>query len=315
MSNFVFCLNAVLPSFLLIASGFLVRAIGLMDEIGIKQLNRLCFHLLLPLVMFKTAYTSNFSQDFDIRLLIISVCCIIIMIFAMTLVASKITDNRGQIGVMVQASFRSNAVLMGIPFAISLCGESAAGPTAVLVAFIVPIYNLLAVTVLSIYNDSPNRKTDALSVFENVIKNPLIIAAILGFALSAINLQLPQIVQKPIFSLAAAGSTIAMLAVGAQLNFKNAVKNIRLTAVVTFAKLIVLPIVGTAAAIMLGLRGSLLCAPFLILSMPAATGTASLADVMGADGNLAAEIVVFSTAVSVVTIFAGSFLLKSLALI
>lgn len=315
MENFFFCINAVLPSFLLIAAGFGVRSIGWLNDTGAKQINKLCFHLLLPLVMFKTAYTSSFSTAFDLRLLLICVLCVLGMIAAMLLIAPHMTPSRGQIGVMVQASFRSNAVLLGIPFAISLCGEEAAGPMGVLVAFIVPIYNLLAVILLSIYTDKPGQKVDVKSVIINVISNPLIVMGITGFVLSGLNVTFPTVIQRPLFDLASAGSTIAMLGVGTQLNFKNAMRNLRLTLVSSVAKLIVLPIIGTSIAVALGIRGAALCAPFLILSTPSATGSAPLADVMGADGALAAEMVVFSTGVSVVTIFLGSFVLKSLGMI
>lgn len=315
MENLLFCINAVIPSFIIIAAGYSVRLFGLMEEKSVKQFNKVCFNIFLPLVMFKNAYTSDFSRDFDWRVIGVTISCLFIMIAVMALIAPRFTNRRGQIGAMIQGSFRSNAVLMGIPFAISLCGEEAAGPTSVLVVFTVPLYNLLAVLVFSIYNDKQRSRPNIAAVLKKIITNPLIIGFLIGISFNLLNITLPQVVEKPIYSLASAGSTVAMFAVGAQLNFKSAIRNIRLTAVTAFAKLVAMPIMATLLSLAVGLKGAYLCAPFIILSMPCATASAAQADGMNADGTLAAEMVVFTTAASIVTIFIGSFILKTLGLI
>lgn len=315
MENLIFCINAVIPSFIIIAAGYSVRLFGLMEEKSVKQFNKVCFNIFLPLVMFKTAYTSNFTRDFDPRVIGVTVVCLLLMIALMSFIAPHFTSQRGRIGVMIQGSFRSNAVLMGIPFAISLCGEEAAGPAAVLVVFVVPLYNLLSVLVFSVYNDKEKTRPNLMAVVKKIITNPLIDGFLVGMTFNLLNIPLAQVIEKPVYSLASAGSTVAMFTVGAQLNFKNAVRNIKLTAVSAFAKLVVLPLMGTLLSIAVGLKGAYLCAPFLILSMPCATASAAQADGMNADGTLAAEMVVFTTAVSIVTIFIGSFVLKTLGLI
>lgn len=315
MENFIFCLNAVAPGFLLIAAGYFVRVVGWLDEVGTKQVNRLCFYLLLPLLLFKTAYTSDFSTAFDPVMLSLCVVCLLGMIGVMLLIAPRLTDSRGRIGVMVQASFRSNAVMLGLPFAISLCGEEAAGPMGVLVACAVPLYNVLAVIIFSIYTDKPGTKINLKTIVVNVFSNPLVAASIAGFILAGLHISLPVLIQRPVFDLGTAGSIVAMLGVGAQLDFKNALKNIKLTLVCACAKLLVLPLVGTAIGILIGLERIPLCALFLVLATPNATGCPVMADVMGGDGALAAEMVVFTTGASVVTVFFGSLILKNMGLI
>lgn len=315
MENFIFCLNAVAPGFLLIACGYGVRQIGWLDDIGTKQINRLCFHLLLPLLMFKTVYTSDFKTAFDPVLVSLCVLCLLGMIGVMLLIAPRLTHSRGRIGVMVQASFRSNAVMLGLPFVISLSGEAAAGTMGVLVACTVPLYNVLAVIIFSIYTDTPGQKVDIKSVVLNVFSNPLVLSGIAGFALSALHIPLPVLIQRPLFDLGTAGSIIAMVGVGAQLDFKNALRNMKLTLICACAKLLVLPLVGTVIGVLIGMGKIPLCALFLVLATPNATGCPVMADVMGADGALAAEMVVFTTGASVITVFLGSLILKNMGLI
>lgn len=304
-----------MPGFLLIGCGYAIRRIGWLSEVGAKQINRLCFHLLLPSLLFRTIYTSDFKASFDPLLLTLCFGCLLGMIGVMLLIAPRLTDSRGRIGVITQASFRSNAIMLGLPFAINLSGEAAAGTMGVLVAFTMPMYNVLAAILFSVYNDDPDQKINVKSVAVNVLSNPLIIAAIAGFSISALPFPLPTLIQRPIFDLASAGTVVAMIGVGAQLDFKSALHNIRLTLVASCAKLIVLPLVGTALGVLFGLGKAPLCALFLVLGTPNATTCPVVADVMGADGPLAVEMVVFTTVASVFTVFLGSLILKNMGLI
>ena len=67
MADFIFCLNAILPSFLLIAIGYYVKSIGLVNSTGIAQFNKVLFYLLMPMITFENTYTSDLSHDFDMR--------------------------------------------------------------------------------------------------------------------------------------------------------------------------------------------------------------------------------------------------------
>lgn len=127
--------------------------------------------------------------------------------------------------------------------------------------------------------------------------------------MSGLHISLPTLLQRPVFDLGTAGSIIAMVGIGAQLDFKNALRNMKLTLICACAKLLVLPLIGTTVAILIGMKDVALCSLFLILATPNATGCPVMADVMGADGALAAEMV-FTTGASVVTVFVARLFLK-----
>ena len=311
MDNLVFCLNAVTPVFLLIATGTAIRSAGLLDENGAKQINKLSYYIFLPLVMFRTAYTSALSEAFDLGLLLLAIACITGIVGITLLFAPCLTTSRGQIAVLAQASYRSNIGMVGIAFASSLSGEFAAAQMGVMVAILVPLYNVFAVILFSVYSDVPKQSISLKSIALNIVLNPMIMLNLLGFAFSGLGFVLPHILRKPLFDLASAGSVVALLGIGAQLSFNKILSNSRLTLAGAFTKLIFLPAVGTVIAVWLGMRDAMLCVLFLLLATPNATGCASMADIMGADGPLAAEMVVFSTAASAFTIFFGFFILKS----
>jgi len=204
---------------------------------------------------------------------------------------------------------------MSIPLASALCGEQNAGPTVILVALLPPIYNVLAVVIFSIYNDKARKSVKPLSLIIDMFKNPIIVSSGLGLIASLFSIKLPQVIESPIFTLSAAGSTLAIIGIGAQLDFKNALNNLKLTAVSVFTKLALLPAASVSAAIAAGFSGPMLCAVFVTMAMPCATGCATTADVMDADGALAAEIVAATTVVSMFTVFIGSVVLRASGLI
>lgn len=315
MENFFFCLNAVIPSFLLIATGFLARRCRWVEAQGARAVNGLCFHLFLPVLMFRNAYQADFSRDFNAMQVLLCLACIVAAAVIPLWAVGNRCASRGRAGTIAQAIYRSNAVLLGLPLAGSLAGDEGTNVMGILVTVTVPVYNLIAVVIFTFYTDNPQPPHDPLSVVKSILANPLIFMAIVGFVLGALRIELPEIISRPLFNIASAATPIAMIGVGALLDFENALRNLRVTACCAAAKLLVLPLVGTALGILLGLRGAPLCTLFLILATPCATGCTSMADVMGGDAALSSELVVFTTGISVVTLFLGSLFLKNAGLI
>lgn len=315
MADFIFCANAIFPSFLLIAIGYSVKKLKLVDPVGIAQFNKVLFYLLMPMITFENTYSSDLSHDFDMRVISVAFFSVFFAFFLMLWIAPRLTDDRAAIGSMIQGSFRSNAVAFGLPIAINFCGPTAAGPTAVLCTAMVPLYNIMAVTTFSVYNKKIKKRPDIIKIAKKILTNPLILSFIAGMMIQIFHLPLPVFFTKTVSSLSRAGSTMALVVIGMQLDFKNAVNNIKLSSAVALVRLIITPTIALTASIMLGLRGPLLCAPLFILAAPCATGCASLAEAMDGDGDLAAEMVVFTTAISIFTLFTYSFVLKSAGLI
>ena len=315
MADFIFCLNAILPSFLLIAIGYYVKSVGLVNSVGIAQFNKVLFYLLMPMITFENTYSSDLSHDFDMRVISVAFFCVLFSFALMSWIAPKMTADRAAIGSMIQGAFRSNAVAFGLPIAINFCGPEASGPTAVLCTAMVPLYNIMAVTTFSIYNRNSKKRPDIIKIAKKILTNPLILSFIAGMIIQILPFDMPIFFTKTVSSLSRAGSTMALVVIGMQLDFKNAINNIKLSSAVAAVRLLITPAIALTSSILLGLRGPLLCAPLFILAAPCATGCASLAEAMDGDGDLAAEMVVFTTALSLFTLFTYSFILKSAGLI
>ena len=107
--------------------------------------------------MFNNIYGSDFSSVFSPKSLafaVIGVFTIYFLSIGFTLLVEKSNYSRGA---MIQAIYRSNFVLMGLPIAANIFGKDKLGMTAVLVAVVVPIYNMLAVITLEIFERAKDK--------------------------------------------------------------------------------------------------------------------------------------------------------------
>lgn len=313
MENFLFTVNAVLPLFVIIAAGWLCQRKRLIVEDNIRFINRLCFRVLFPCIGFSSGYSSTLSFS-DFRLIGFSLGAYAASFAILLLAVPHFVRSREQACVVIHAGFRSNIVLFGIGMAYNLFGEAGAGPSILTVATMVPLGNVMSVLLMKIYDRGEGEPVNAASVIRSVATHPLIIAALLGILCSLSGVVLPTIIIEPIRDLAGAAAPIAMLGLGARLNFRSAAEHRRLLAAGCVIKLILLPAAAVAAGWLLGFRQYELGAVFIDFAMPTASVVAIMADSEGGDAALAGEMVVFTSAFSCFTLFAGVYLMRSIGL-
>ena len=213
---------------------------------------------------------------------------------------------------MVQAIFRSNFVLFGLPVAVSLCGENNVGPTSLLVGFVVPVFNVLAVICLEAFRGS---KPDFRKIFKGIITNPLIIASVLGIAMNLLGIPLPSGVHKSITDLGRIATPLALVALGAGFQFRRIRGYVRQLIICICGKLVVGPLIMLTLAALLGYRNEMLVPVLALFGSPVATSSYTMAELMGGDGTLAGSLVVLTTAFSILTMFLFIFALKQLGLV
>ncbi|HPW00337.1 MAG TPA: AEC family transporter, partial [Oscillospiraceae bacterium] len=189
MENLILTGNIVLPLFLLIAAGFALRRAGIVGESLSDGLNLLVFELFLPAMIFETIYETEVGGVFDAGLLGFSaVFTLAVTGLSMWIVPKLEPDDRKR-GTLVQAIFRSNVVIFGLPLVNAILGEGNSGPTALLIAFMIPLFNILSVMVFAYYGGG---KTDFRSFLRSCLKNPLMIACALGLLFPAASTRPPE---------------------------------------------------------------------------------------------------------------------------
>ena len=222
-------------------------------------------------------------------------------------------ENRRR-GVLVQAIFRSNFVIMGIPIIGNVYGQDALAVPTMMIAVIVPLYNIFGVLVLEMFRGN-SFKLDLLGLIRSVLRNPMILGGLLGAAIKLIGLELPAVVLKPIAQLAAATTPIALIILGASFKLGSFHNHLKQLIAALVSRLVIVPAVMMLIAVSMGFRGVELLTLFVIFGAPCAVAGYAMAQAMGGDAELAGNCVVYSSAASVVTIFGWVFLLTSLGFV
>lgn len=312
MENLILSFNVVLPLCLCIALGYFLYRINMIEEATQKSMNKLVFRVFLPIYVFNSIYTTDVAKVFDLRLVLLTVLGIVGIFCVLMVLIPRIEKDNAKRGVMVQAIFRSNYVLFGVPIAIALCGENNVGPTSLLVGFVVPIFNVLAVVCLETFRGG---KPDYRKMLRGIATNPLIIGSVLGIVLNMLNVPLPTGVHKSVTDLGKIATPLSLVVLGAGFRF-NAIRGYtRQIAICLTGKLILSPMLTVAIGVMLGLRNEMLVPVLAVFGSPIAVSSYTMAEQMEGDGRLAASLVVLTSVCSIFTMFLFIFTLKQLGLV
>ena len=311
MENLMISANAVLPMCLIMALGYGTRRLGWIRREEIFVINKIAFRIFLPCLLYYNVYCSDLSGSFDPLLMAYAVGGVLLtfgLAIGYTLLTEKLPERRG---VMIQGMFRSNYVIMGIPVATALLGSDQLGTVSILIAVVVPLFNMLAVVVLEVFR---GQKPKPLHILGQIVKNPLVIASALGILTLAAGIRLPHILEQTIQSISAIASPLQLFLLGAFFQFSGLKTYRRELVTVSAAKLIVSPGLFLGLGALLGFRGVAFVSLIGIFASPTAVNSFTMAQQMGGDAELAGDIVVTTSAVSILTMFLWVFLFKSLGI-
>lgn len=312
MENLIFSINVVLPICLLMILGVFFRRIRLFDEGFLKKANNFTFNVLLPLLLFNNIYKSSISDAVNIKLIIFAISIILSIVGLMFIIVPKLEKDTRNRGIIIQGLYRSNFVLFGVPLSRNIFGDSNLATVTTLVAIIIPLYNFLAVVILDWYS---NDKSDYKKTFMSIIKNPLIIGSLLGIFASVINLKLPEFAEEVISDMAGMATPLALMVLGGEIEINNIAKNIKHITVVTFGKLVVIPAITIAVAVLFGYRGVELGALFSMVSPSCAVSSYTMAQQYDCNYELAGQLVFVSTLICPLTIFMFIYFMKTFGFI
>lgn len=311
MENLMISANAVLPMCLVMALGYGTRRLGWLRREEISTINKIAFRIFLPCLLYYNIYCSDLSGSFDPLLMAYAVGGVLLtfgLALGYTLLTEKLPERRG---VLIQGMFRSNYVIMGIPVATALLGADQLGTVSILIAVIVPLFNMLAVVVLEVFR---GQKPKPLHILGQIAKNPLVIGSALGILTLVAGIRLPHILEQTIQSVSAIASPLQLFLLGAFFQFSGLKTYRRELVTVSIAKLIVSPGLFLGLGALLGFRGVAFVSLIGIFASPTAVNSFTMAQQMGGDAELAGDIVVTTSAASILTMFLWIFLFKSLGM-
>jgi len=216
---------------------------------------------------------------------------------------------------MIQGIYRSNFVIYGIPLVTSMYGQEAANSTAVLISVVTPIYNIVAVIILSAFSETRTQRFSIMQTLKDIARNPLIMGCVVGLLFGALGIKIPASINKPINELSAAAPLLALFLMGGEFKFRSLNNNLWKVIAATVARLVIIPLVAMLVFIHMGFRTIDLSVLLCVFAAPTAVTSYIMAGNMGCDGELSGQIVVMTTVGSSLTIFLFIFILRSIGVL
>lgn len=309
MENLNLSFQVIAPIMILLGVGLFLNRLGFLNEEVNRLMNRVVALVLLPVLVFVNIYNSEAQSLLSPNILLFCVIGIAFEFFAAFILVRLVEKDKLKCGVMLQGMFRSNYVIFGIPIAVSLYGSEGSSAAALLTMIVIPMYNTLAVVALELFKTG---KFSVLLLLKKVVTNPLIIASVVGLIFSVTGIRIPGFIFKPISDMASAATPMAFIFLGASFAFSSVKSHIKQLSLTVLIRLVVFPLILLTAAIAMGIHGLWLVVLLSLFASPTAVSSFSLSQAMGADHKLAGNVVVFSSAVSIVTMFLWIFILKSM---
>ena len=316
MENIIVSFNVIAPVFFLMVLGYLmVNYTSLADRKLTKQANAIVFKIFLPCMLFYNVYQSDIGAEIHsrIKLCIWAAGGLLILFVLLCLIVPKVVKQENQQGVVIQGIFRSNYVIFGVAVVQNMYGVKSTTTAAILSAILVPMYNFLAVVALSIFGEK--RETDWKKIILDIVKNPLIISSVLGIIFSLLGIRLPTAVDTTVQDLAKLSTPIAFMILGGDLDFSKVKGNLKVASAVLTIKLVILPLIMIPMIVMMGYRDADLLSGLLAYQTPVAVSSYIMAQQAGADGQLAGQLVVFSSVLSIFTLFVTILILRTIGLL
>ena len=266
MENLLFTLNAILPIILPILLGYGLKRMHFFSENFLTEANKLVFKILIPILLFSNLYLADL-REIDWAFVGYAAGAILVL-FLLGMGIVLFVPNRKQKGVILQASFRSNYAIIGIPLATALGGAIAGAEASVIAAVSVPLFNILAVVALSIYDHEEGQKISVKNILVKIVTNPLIIGVACGLVVCAIQMGINatganvkvflndymKFIPDTITSLAKLATPLALIVLGGKFEFR-AVKSLwkQLTLAVSM-RLVIVPAIALLVGFFIGFQ-------------------------------------------------------------
>lgn len=325
LSNLVFSLNATMPIFLMMVVGYILKKIKMLDEHSTGVINKLVFRLFLPALLFNDLAGQDFVSIWDGEFVLFCLLSTLLSI-GVSAILSHFFGERQTAGEFIQSSYRSAAATLGIAFMTNVYDN--VSMVALMIIGCVPIYNIFAVTILSLTSpESKNKESSEgnlgtskqanifVKTLKNIVTNPIILAIVAGALWSLFKAPKPKIIFRGIEYLANVASPLALIGLGASFEFKDVVSNLKSVICVSFNKLILFVVMFLPVCIYLGFRDEKVVAALIMLGSATTSSSFIMAKNMGHDGKLTSCVVMITTLLSSFTLTLWLFILKTIGAI
>jgi predicted permease len=292
--------NTIIPVFVVIALGWLLRVRGFLPSALMGSLNRMVYYLALPALIFREIAGAATSLQINPWLLAGTLTPLPLISLLAFFAAKPLSVDTRATGTFIQSASHGNLGYIGLAVVYYHLGSEAFTTATILAGLLMLLQNLISVVALQIFSQGP-QGSGALYFFKKVLGNPVILAAMGGMLFPIASVSLPEIVSRSLGIVGNMALPLALIVIGASLSFGLIRSHLGWASAASLFKVVLMPAMGWLFYYCLGVEVAEFIPGLILLASPTASIAYVMATEMGGSPELATASISIGTLASLIT--------------
>ncbi len=312
LSLLLAALRISVPIFAWVILGAVLGRVGVLRPRFINLVSRFSFNVALPIVLLVGAAGVDYAALGNASYLYAAIISSL-LVFGLSWVYGRWRGfPRREVGIFVQGAFRSNLAVIGVALCVAAYGDKGLVLAAPPIAVLTILFNILAIWVL---DSTLGNRNSVASMMMGIARNPLIVGILIGVIVSVSGVVLPAFSGALSSAITTYFIPLLLTCIGGSIRLDGLRSLGALVWEASLWRLLVSPVIAVCIALLMGVRGDTLGVYFLLLSSPVAAASFVMVVAGRGDEGLAANIIVLTSFLSLLSVTAGFFLLSLLGLV
>ena len=294
--------NNLFPIFALLLFGHLLKRFGFAHDAFLKTADKLIYYIFFPALLFWKIGAAASDHIGDPGLYKAAICAVVSVYILSSLYIKFFRVPAYQAGSFSQSCYRFNTYI-GMAVILNALGEDGARQFSFLIGLVIPIINILAVSILSWYSEKRVTLLQRVGLTAKaLISNPLIIACITGIVYWKLVGRFPVFIDNTFRLASSITLPLALFSIGGALTLDGMKNHFKLSVVASVFKLVILPLIGYLFLNAFNATGISFRVGMLYFTLPTSTALYILSSQLSSDTQLASAAIALSTLLSVISL-------------
>ena len=298
-------LNAIFPIFALLFLGSLLKHFNITNDTFLKTSDKLVYFIFFPVMLFWKIGSSAPDMGASVNLCAASILAVVIVYLISLAMIRLFHISSFQAGAFSQACYRFNTYI-GMALVMNTLGESGIRYFGILIGFVIPIINVLAVSTLIWHSGKKGGFGQNLKyLLKALISNPLILGCVAGLFFSKSQLSFPTFIDNTFTLMTAVTMPLALISIGGSLTLTGLKNNTKVCFISSMLKLLILPTIGFFLLKSFSIAGIPFKTGMIFFALPTSTAIYVLSAQLNSDTQLASAAIMLSTLLSIFSLSAA----------
>jgi len=311
-------INITLPFILLALLGIFLKRRKMINDNFIAMGNKVIFYFAIPATIFNHIHRADLSVVFDLWFLVFNALWLIFFFLVTWVLAYFFMKDKKSVATLVNSAYRSSLSVVGPPLLVLMFVDAYDPnilPKGILAVSVLLILSYATASILFAVHDPKARKGGILGVLLSIVKNPIVIAVIIGLIFNIFGWTLPTFAGNTVSSLAGLVMPLAMICVGGKLTFRGFDVKFKYVVISVVIKLFIMPVAAILVAYLFGFRGSDLTIIMILNALPMAVGAYVMQSELCGESYIGASALMMTMTLSAFTLTLFIFMFKVLGIL